>query len=162
MADDKSADSLAEARTKLGESIQRNLERAGQVGAQLDKTLTSLSAGALVFSMTLVGTFAPAKLLLPLLFFAWGAFASCLTFVIFAMRAEQNAIRKHTQNFDMLLKQLDKSEPIVSAAKLNVKLSYTVSVATRVRTLNVCAIATFMIGVILLGVFVGYNVWRSP
>ena len=78
MADDNSADSFAEARTKLSESIEQNVERSGRVATQLDKTLISLSAGALVFSMTFVGTFAPGKLLLPLLFFAWAAFAACL------------------------------------------------------------------------------------
>jgi hypothetical protein len=162
MVDRNTADSLAKAGTALGEGIQRNMERAGRVAAQLDKTLISLSAGALIFSMTFVGTFAPAKLLLPLLFLAWGAFASCLTFVIFAMRAEQNHIRKKTHSFDTLLKQLDEDEPLLSATKLSVKLTYTVSSALAVRVLNKCAIGAFMIGVILLGSFVGYNLWHSP
>jgi hypothetical protein len=159
---DTSAGSFRDARSKLSESIERNIERAGRVAAQLDRTLVSLSAGALVFSMTFVGTFAPRRLLLPVLFCAWGAFAGCLTFIIFGMRAEQNAIRKATGNFDSLLKQLDAHEPLVSAAKLSVKLTLTFPAARWVLILNKCAIAAFMLGLALLGFFIGYNLWHTP
>jgi hypothetical protein len=162
MSEGNSAASFAEARTKLSEIIESHIKRSGNVAAQLDKTLISLSAGALVFSMTFVGIFAPGKLLLPLLFFAWSAFAACLTFVIFAMRAEQNAINKAMQNFDMLLKELDKNEPLASVTKLSVRLTRTVSTTRRVLILNRSAIGAFMIGVLLLGLFVGYNLWQSP
>jgi len=46
---DPSVDSLREARSKLSESIERNIERAGRVAAQLDKILISLSAGAFMY-----------------------------------------------------------------------------------------------------------------
>jgi hypothetical protein len=161
MSEDDSAGSFIAARAKLSESIERNVERGGGVAAQLDKTLISLSAGALVFSMTFVGAFAPRKLVLPLLFFAWGAFAACIICIIFAMRAEQTGIRKGTQDMDALLRQLDKHEPMVSAAKLRVKLMLTISTAPRVLVLNKCAIAAFMLGVVLLGLFVGFNLWQT-
>jgi hypothetical protein len=69
MSEDDSASSFIAARAKLSESIERNVERAGGIAAQLDKTLISLSAGALVFSMTFVGAFAPRKLALPFVVF---------------------------------------------------------------------------------------------
>jgi hypothetical protein len=161
MADDNSAGSFAEAKRRLTDNVERNIERSGRVAAQLDKTLISLSAGALVFSMTFVSAFTPGKLLLPLLFLAWGAFAACMMLVIFAMRAEQNAMTAATQDLDSLLQQLDKHEPLVSAAKLNVKLTYTVSAAPRVVRLNKCAIGAFMVGVGFLGLFVGYDLSQS-
>ena len=161
MAEGDIANSFIAARAKLSESIERNIERGGGVAAQLDKTLISLSAGALVFSMTFVGALAPRKLLLPLLFLAWGAFAACMICIIFAMRAEQIGIRKATQDMDALLRQIDTHEPVVSAAKLRLKLTHTISAARGVVMLNKCAIAAFMLGVVLLGVFVGYNLWQS-
>jgi hypothetical protein len=43
------------------------VDRGERVSTELDKTLISLSAGALIFTMTFVGTFAPGKRWLPLL-----------------------------------------------------------------------------------------------
>jgi hypothetical protein len=77
------------------------------------------------------------------------------------MRAEQTGIRKATQNIDALLRQLDTQEPIVSAAKLRVKLTHTIYAAPRVLIMNKCAIAAFMLGVVLLGLFVGFNLWQT-
>ncbi len=54
-------------RERVRSEFLRICSNGGDIAASLDKTLVSLSAGALVFSMTFVGTLAPERLWLPLL-----------------------------------------------------------------------------------------------
>ena len=56
-----------EAQKRFREHLDKLVQQVERVAADLDKTLVSVSAGALVFSTTLVNTFAPDKRLLPLL-----------------------------------------------------------------------------------------------
>jgi hypothetical protein len=51
-------------RETLGAQIDSKIETGAKVAAQLDRTLISLSGGALIFSMTFVDKIAPAKLAL--------------------------------------------------------------------------------------------------
>jgi hypothetical protein len=55
-------------RLYLVERLVANIRYCAEVATSIDKTLVSLSGGALVLSMTFVDRFAPAKLWLPVLF----------------------------------------------------------------------------------------------
>lgn len=132
---------------------------ARTIGASQDRTVISLSGGALVFSMTLVGTFAPAKLLLPVLIVSWSAFVLSIIAVVFAMRREQLAIHDSLKQIAALLTDIDKAEATAIASKGEFRVRLDVSKDSSVEMLNNLALAGFLIGVILLGFFVGYNLW---
>lgn len=160
MSDD-GARSFSEAKNYIAGRIDAGIARGSQVGADLDKTLISLSAGALVFSMTFVGQLAPSKLLLPVLFAAWVAFAISIICVVLAMRAEQNAVIALLHKFDADLKKLEEREVAGITESDRVRLTPTVDTAPWVVALNRYAVGTFMLGLFLLGTFVAYNLWRG-
>src|SRR5204862_8132969 len=101
-----------EGRLYLVERMLDTVRDGGEVAGTLDKTLVSLSGGALVFSMTFVDRLAPAKLWLPVLFTSWVAFAASMLCVLMSLRALQKAItgkadqlNKLRQEFEQLLKK---------------------------------------------------------
>lgn len=161
MTDNDSEKSVADARQQAVEELTRAMQSASAAGANLDKVLLSLSGGALVLSMTFVEQFAPSKLLLPVLFLSWLAFGASLVSVVFAMRADQNAANRMTMDISKILADIENKSAAVIAAKYSVRFSRDVSLTTSVRYLNTCAISTFSLGMLLLGVFVGYNLWTS-
>ncbi len=161
--DDPVAESFSQVDKDLIERIEQNLERGGRVAADLDKTLISLSAGALVFSMTFVSSLAPAKLALWVLFLSWAAFGTSMLSVIFAIRNVQNALVKGMGNLKLAAEAIEQNKPIHSFFKVPMqKLTTKVTNNLLVERLNILAISAFVLGVLLLGVFVGYNLWYTP
>jgi len=63
-----SEDALGKARQVLSDAIERNIDRGNQSAAQLDRTLITLSSGALVFSMTVGSKLGGAKCILAFCF----------------------------------------------------------------------------------------------
>lgn len=161
MTDSDSEKSFADVRQQTAEELTRLLQSGVAVGANLDKTLLSLSGGALVLSMTFVGQFASSKLLLPVLFLSWLGFVASLVSVVFAMRAAQNAANRAAMDMAKTLEDFENKSPVLIAAKCTVRFSRDVSLNTSVRCLNICAITAFIVGLLLLGIFVGYNLWAS-
>jgi hypothetical protein len=106
---------------ELVERIERHLEHGGRVAADLDKTLISLSAGALVFSMTFANSLAPAKHVLWLLFLAWLAFATTMLSVILGLRRVQAAIVKTIFNLKRAGEAIEQNKPLHSFLKIPVK-----------------------------------------
>ncbi len=96
-----------EGRLHLVERMLDTVRYGAEVAETLDKTLVSLSGGALVFSMTFVDRLAPAKLWLPVLFTSWVAFAASMLCVLMSLRALQKAI---TDKADQLNKQRQEFE----------------------------------------------------
>jgi hypothetical protein len=96
-----------EGRLHLVERMLDTVRYGAEVAETLDKTLVSLSGGALVFSMTFVDRLAPAKLWLPVLFTSWVAFAGSMLCVLMSLRALQKAI---TDKADQLNKQRQEFE----------------------------------------------------
>jgi hypothetical protein len=144
-----------EAKQELAQAIVRNIERGSEVAAALEKALLSLSGGALVFSMTFVNTLAPSKLALPLLFLAWLAFATSMIAVLAALRSLQSGLRKTFDEILNRLMEVERAETISERVRIptkKIKYRY-------VELLNRLAIAAFIAGVLLLGSFVGYNLW---
>ena len=159
MTDSDSEKSLANAKEQAAEELTRALQQGAAQAANLDKALISLSGGALVLSMTLVGQLAPSKLLLPVLFLSWLAFATSLVSVVFAMRAAQNEAERATMNMGKILEDIENI--IENKSPLTVRFSREVSLIKSVKRLNLCAISAFSVGILLLGLFVGYNLWAS-
>jgi hypothetical protein len=146
---------LVKRRARLGPALDEKLKQGQAIAADLDKALLSLSGGALVFSMTFVGTLAPARLVLNVLFSAWIAFGLSIVWVVSSMRAAQNLnVRSLTEMADVLEKLNRLEEPgdfprVMRSSKW-------------IPILNNAAIAAFVIGVMLLGFFVGYNLMFGP
>src|ERR1700692_3918310 len=109
------AELIAQAEKRLDESLERNLDRGSRAAALLDRTLISLSAGALVLSMTFVRAVAPGKFLLGVLFASWICFIGAMIAVIFAMRSQQKALESSVKNTSEGLELLrqDKSVKVV-------------------------------------------------
>lgn len=147
----------------LIEHTERRLEHGGRVAADLDKTLISLSAGALVFSMTFANSLAPAKHVLWVLFLAWVAFATTMFSVIMGLRRVQAAIVKTIINLQRAGEAIEQNKPFHSFLKIPIKpLKTTVTRVPSVDWLNKMAITAFLIGIVLLGIFVGWNLWFGP
>ena len=157
---------FSEHREKLIRRLDEKVELGFKVASELDRTLVSLSGGALVFSMTFVDKLAPAKLLLPVLFGAWAAFAASMGAVIFAMRGAQNHISQEIAKFTTHFSELDQAEKAARTQpqipRQTVRVIPSVSKSTSVGWLNVGALVAFVIGVTLLGIFVGFNLWNTP
>jgi hypothetical protein len=144
----------------LADRTERRLEHGRRVAADLDKTLISLSAGALVFSMTFANSLAPAKHVLWILFSAWIAFAATMLSVIFAQRRVQAAIVKTIVNLQRASEAIEKNKALHSFLKTPVKpLKSTVTPVPSVDFLNNLAMGAFLLGISLLGIFVGLNLW---
>jgi hypothetical protein len=62
------------------------LEKGFEQAYQLDKSLLTLSAGALLLSVTFIGTLSKTKHCLSLLFGAWACFVVSILAVLFAMQ----------------------------------------------------------------------------
>ena len=147
----------------LIERIERKLEHGGRVAGDLDKTLISLSAGALIFSMAFANSLAPAKHVLWVLFLAWVAFATTIVSVIVGLRRVQAAIVKTIINLQRASEAIEQNKPLHSFMKVPMKpLKTKVTPVPAVDRLNNLAIAAFLIGIMLLGAFVGLNLWLGP
>src|SRR5205807_124145 len=138
----------------LADRTERRLEHAGRVATDLDKTLISLSAGALVFSMTFANSLAPAKRVLWILFSAWIAFGTTILTVVFAQRRVQAAIVKAILNLQRASEAIEKNKALYSFLKAPIKpLKATVTPVPSVDFLNNLAMGAFLIGILLLGIF---------
>jgi hypothetical protein len=164
-SEESSHDNFNRALTSLGDAIERNVERGNRTAEQIDRTLITLSAGALLLSSTLVPVFAPQKLLLFLLFFAWLSFVVSMVLVILAMRSAQQATEKAIHDASIALKQLEQHPDIARDFIQKFKLPITqkhISQNVAVAHLNNWAVITFITGVVCLATFAGYNLWRTP
>jgi hypothetical protein len=156
-------DPIEEAKRELHQRAERNIDRGSTISTNLDKALISISGGALVFSMTFVGVLAPGKLLLPVLFLSWAAFGASIVSVIFSMRAAHNAIVEAVKNTQLAVERLNKDTALSVLVQVGIDLRVTpiVKESRPVFIWNNCAIASFVAGLVLLSVFVGYNLAYS-
>lgn len=159
-------DRIEELRKKLDEVIERNLDRASESASRLDRTLVTLSAGALVLSMTFVGRVVPAKSYLVVLFVAWACFVASLICVVLAMRMIQNALDAAVRTAGDTLKLIDENLPAARAALKKIRRDAPLSRKriTRqrwVERLNKWALVSFLVGIVLLGIFVGVSLWTT-
>jgi hypothetical protein len=165
--DADSNDPVEQAIIRLGDTVERNIDRAARSAAQVDRTLISLSAGAILLSSTFVPIFAPLKLWLLLLFLAWLSFLITMVVVIFAMRSAQLATEAAIRNASDALRKFEENPATAREAIKVIGLQQPI-VKKLVRRnksaelLNNCALIAFVIGVVCLATFAGYNLWRTP
>ena len=148
-------DPLEQALINLGDAVERNIDRAQSSAAQLDRTLISLSAGALLLSSTFVPVFAPQRLWLLLLFLSWLAFLATMILVIFAMRSAQIATETAIRNASGALGQLEQNPTVareaIKALGLQQPISKKIVRSNKsVEFLNTCALIAFIAGLPVL------------
>ncbi len=153
---------LDEIRQRTIDLCSSSLQAAFAQGEQLDKTLVSLSGGGLVFSMTFVSALAPSKHLLSVLFAAWAAFTISIISVVLAIRRSQTLEGERLVAATNLLKEINEVERsgmvnILPTAQFHISAARDMQIIV----LNRSAILCFLVGVTLLAIFVGYNLWVS-
>jgi hypothetical protein len=145
----------------------RNVQLGFDVSAQLDKELVSLSGAALVFSMAFVDKLAPQKLLLPVLMGAWVFFGFSLVAVLAALRSAQRELSEQVEHLGGRQRLIGSPEGRAAADEMALKegaapITESRSIKfTTVAKWNLAAFASFIIGIILLGIFVAYNLSHS-
>jgi len=150
-----------DAQKRLVEQLENRIQQGGRVAAELDKTLISLSAGALVFSMTFVNTLAPQKFWLPVLFAAWTAFALSIVFVILAMRSEQRMVNGVIRRIGDECSTLEKTAAFIRSFHISPHVETSTITNPNIGRLDFAALLRFLLGVASLGCFVGYNLWNT-
>ena len=149
---------IDEARRDLADMINDTVQKGAEVSAALDKTLVSLSGGALVLSMTFIDKLAPAKLWLPILFTSWVAFTISIICVVISLRSTQTALSNHGDYLNTLTAEFEKN---LESGKIGTVTTSAMHHKT-VAWLNWAAVAAFLAGIILLGIFVGHNLLATP
>ncbi|MFZ3375344.1 MAG: hypothetical protein WA183_07305 [Chthoniobacterales bacterium] len=157
-----SEDALGKARQVLSDAIERNIDRGNQSAAQLDRTLITLSSGALVFSMTVGSKLGGAKCILAFLFFSWICFLAAITLVILSMRSQQNAAERAVQKAAKGLKLLE-DDPEIARQFLAQQKSPEPITRKEVERhevigcLNSWALVAFGAGMLSLAIFAAFN-----
>lgn len=145
---------LDEIRKELDAELKQNRQACTEVSSELDKIIVSVSSGALVFSMTFIQYLAPQRLWLPVLFLSWLAFGAAIFVVVYSIRQFQRHLVATIIRHDNLRTKLDelaaKNDPMADFTKREHLLK-------DVGGLNNLAIACFISGLLLLGIFVGRN-----
>ena len=134
------------------------LDKGFEQGYQLDKSLLTLSAGALLLSITFVGTLSETKRCLVLLFVAWGLFIISIIAVIFAMRNAQ--LRTHRDAIGVA-KNLERISQMNATERAVYRATFSSETNKRVAWLNRIAVFGFVLGVVFLCWFVGINLLAS-
>jgi hypothetical protein len=150
--------SFDKARLLFWNRSERLTQLGHEIGYGIDKALIALAGGSLVFSMTLVNHFAPNKRLLAVLFGAWICFGVCILYVIAAMRSAQVDVARQATQIGGLLKEMDEAEA-QGAKSVTPTLRSDINPVTARR--NKWAVRWFVMGVVMLALFVGYNLWMS-
>jgi hypothetical protein len=141
-------DNIDQTRRELLAKLDFLLHKGYEQAYQLDKSLLSLSAGALALSLTFVGNLSGAKHCLVFLFIAWALFAVSIMAVIFAMRKAQ--LRTHDS-------ARETADNLKQFSNLHDALAGIMRATFPVARLNSIAIWCFVLGVLFLCLFVGSN-----
>ena len=153
-----SRENIAQTRRELISNLEFLLQKGFEQAYQLDKSLLTLSAGALALSLTFVGNLSGTKHYLFFLFVAWAFFTGSIIAVIFAMRKAQlkthDSARETADNLEQFSNLHDALAGIMRA-------TFPVGTDNPVARLNRIAIWSFVIGVIFLCLFVGSNLLTS-
>jgi len=153
-----SRENIAQTRRELISHLELLLQKGFEQAHELDKSLLTLSAGALALSLTFVGNLSGTKHYLGFLFVAWAFFTGSIVVVIFAMRKAQLKTHDSARETAANIEQFSDLHDVVAGI-----MRATISVATDnpVARLNRIAIWCFVLGVIFLCLFVGSNLLTS-
>ncbi|PYL09057.1 MAG: hypothetical protein DME33_05700 [Verrucomicrobia bacterium] len=149
-----SREKAAQTRRELISRLEFLLQKGFEQAYQLDKSLLTLSAGALALSLTFVGNLSGTKHCLVFLFVAWAFFTGSIVAVIFAMRKAQlkthDSARETADNLEQFSNLHDALAAIMRA-------TFPVATDSPVARLNRIAIWSFLLGVVFLCLFVASN-----
>jgi len=156
-----SDDPIREARELIGRSRRELLDHLrallakGSAQAQhIDNSLLTLTAGALLLSITFVGTLSASKQCLNLLFVAWAAFILSMICVIVGMMRAQ--LQSHQDTVDTA-NNLERFSQMSFVEAAQQRPTFPVGTQKTIASLNVIALVGFVIGVGFLCSFVGIN-----
>jgi hypothetical protein len=141
-------------RRELIEQVRGLVEKGHAQSERIDNALISLNAGALLLSITFVGTLATSKQCLSLLFIAWGAFISSMICVILAMMRAQYQSHQSAVETANNLERFSNMDFVEAAQQ---RVTFPVGTQKTVAGLNVISFIGFIIGVAFLCSFVGVN-----
>src|SRR5438552_14253835 len=141
-------------RREFIEKFEFLLQKRFEQAYQLDKSLLTLSAGALALSVSFLGNLSGTKHCLVLLFVAWDFFTGSIVAVIFAMRKAQlkthDSAREAADNLEQFSNLHDALAAIMRA-------TFPVATDSPVARLNRIALWSFLLGVVFLCLFVASN-----
>jgi hypothetical protein len=141
-------------RREFIERFHSLLEKGFEQAYQVDKSLLTLSAGALFLSVTFVGTLSETKHCLGLLFGAWACFIVSIMAVIFAMRKAQ--LRTHRETME-IANNLERFSQMTAEGWRVERATFTAGINKMVAWLNRIATFGFVLGVLFLCSFVAIN-----
>jgi hypothetical protein len=145
-------------RRELIEQLRGLVEKGHAQSDRIDNALLTLNAGALLLSITFVGTLTTSKQCLNLLFVAWGAFILSMIFVILAMMRAQYQSHQSAVETGNNLERFSQLDFIEASQQ---RVTFPVGKQKTVASLNVLALVGFIIGVAFLCSFVGINLFRD-
>ena len=120
------------------------VEAERQAAESFDKSLITLSSGALALTVPFIRFLAPNPTALCLLFVAWGGFILALLTILFSILVSQGALRKQRDILDELYRHN------ADAAQKN-------RLADVTNALNTASIVLFVGGVLMFALFAGRN-----
>jgi len=149
----------------LAEQFERRLKQAVDAAARFDKLITSFSAGGIVFSATLLPVFAPLKLWLCSLFASWAFFLLAIVCVALATYTEQQMANQEAIETAKTLAKMSENPELAAAIERGDE-GFPIKIAARVhpasKWMNIPGFIFFLFGISSLGIFAGYNVWKTP
>jgi hypothetical protein len=149
-----SRENAAQTRRELISRLEFLLQKRFEQAYQLDKSLLTLSAGALALSLTFVGTLSGTKHCLVFLFVAWALFIGSIIAVIFAMQKAQLKTHDSTRETADNLERFSELHDAIAAI---MRAAFPVATDKAVARLNRIAIWAFVLGILFLCLFVGSN-----
>ncbi|MDP9099806.1 MAG: hypothetical protein M3N48_12570 [Verrucomicrobiota bacterium] len=145
-------------RRELIEQLRGLVEKGHAQADRIDNALLTLNAGALLLSITFVGTLTTSKQCLSLLFIAWAAFILSMISVIFAMMRAQYQSHQSAVETANNLERFSQMDFVAAAQQ---RVTFPVGTQKTVASLNIVAFVGFIIGVAFLCFFVGINLSRD-
>src|SRR5438046_9532380 len=139
-----SRESIAQTRRELMSHLELLLQKGFEQAYELDKSLLTLSAGALALSLTFVGTLSGTKQYLFFLFIAWAFFTGSIIAVIFAMRKAQLKTHDSARETAANIEQFSNLHEVVAGI---MRAKFSVATENPIADLNLIAIWCFVLGV---------------
>jgi hypothetical protein len=124
---------------------------------RLDRTLLSLSSGALALSVTLVTRANSPKSYLCILILSWIAFSVSLVAVVLALKQAQTAANEVLKGMGQKLKDLDDRRQDIISGKMTVDIAAEMRTYGRIAMTNQVALWSFVAGIVLMGIFAALN-----
>jgi hypothetical protein len=145
---------IERSRRELLDHLRALLAKGSAQAQHIDNSLLTLTAGALLLSITFVGTLSASKQCLNLLFVAWAAFILSMICVIVGMMRPQLQSHQDAVNTANNLERFSQMSFVDAAQQ---RPTFPVGTQKTIASLNVIALVGFIIGVGFLCSFVGIN-----